>query len=642
MAVVKMLRISLLALKADRETLLHEMQRMGCVEVTDMPEGEVRETGTEEARLDGDIARLDDTLALIKKYDPDPSPSFGTLPEVTAAQTEQAYARQGDIFLSLSRLEALDRRRGELRSAQAQAEAALEQAEPWIGLDISPEGEETRHTVLFAGKVALRSMDALRLELSALACPPAVEEVGIVRDSACILAIAHSECAEEVRTALEKAGFERTAFAGMGKRKPLMYVADLRKELTAIADERAGLESETAELAKDIRSLKILRDALAVRRERAEAAERFAATGSAFYMRGWVPDKIADKVKNRLMALAPTASIEVTEPEDGEDPPVRLINSQVASAFEPVVEGFALPGYKSFDPTAIMAPFYACLFGMMVSDAGYGLVMAVVIPLFIKIKKIKFRNARTLYLLTYGGIMTVIWGIIYNSFFGFSPLPASLWLLDPVKNSLPVMGLCIGIGALHLLTGLGIAAYMNFKRGDPVAALTDQISWVLLLFGIGMLALPGLAKAGTILALAGAGIVLVMKGRDKKNIFKRLVSGLGALYGVSSWVSDLLSYIRLFGMGVATGIIAMVFNKLIGMVWDIGIIGKVIGAVLFIACHTFNLGINVLGAYVHACRLQYIEFFGKFYEEGGRAFKPLGGKTRYVSILDAPADGKAA
>jgi V/A-type H+/Na+-transporting ATPase subunit I len=642
MAVVKMRRISLLALKADREILLHEMQRLGCVEVTDVPDDQARDAGPDKARLEGQIARLDEALSLLKKYDTGSTPSFGTLPEVTAAQSEQAYVNRDALFLSVTRLEALDRRKGELRSAQAQASAALEQAQPWQSLDISPEGEGTRHTVMFAGKVTLRALDALKQDLAAMACPPALEEAGLFRDSVCILAIAHKDCAQETRVVLEKAGFERAAFAGMGNRTPREYIADLSGQLETIAKEQIQLESETSELSGGIGSFKILRDALSVRRERAEAAELFAATGSAFLMRGWVPEKTAEKVRARLTVLAPSCSVEITVPEEGDDPPVRLANSGLATAFEPVVEGFALPGYKSFDPTAIMAPFYACLFGMMVSDAGYGLVLAVVIPLFIKFKKIKFRNARTLYLLTYGGIMTIVWGVIYNSFFGFSPLPAGLWLLDPVKNSLPVMGLCIGIGALHLLTGLGIAAYMNFKRGDPVAALTDQISWVLVLAGLGMLALPGFASAGKILALTGAGIVLIMKGRDKKNILKRLMSGLGALYGVSSWVSDLLSYIRLFGMGVATGIIAMVFNKLIGMVWDIGIIGKVIGAALFVACHAFNLGINALGAYVHACRLQYIEFFGKFYEEGGRAFKPLGGKTRYVSILDTPADRKAA
>ena len=144
--------------------------------------------------------------------------------------------------------------------------------------------------------------------------------------------------------------------------------------------------------------------------------------------------------------------------------------------------------------------------------------------------------------------------------------------------------------------------------------------------------MPSLKEAGKIMAIASVAVILLMTGRDKRNPFKRLMSGLSALYGITGWVSDILSYMRLFGMGLATGVIGMVFNILIGMVWNAGIIGKPIAVVLFVVCHLFNLGINALGAYVHACRLQYIEFFGKFYEDGGKPFKPLDMQTRYVSI----------
>jgi V/A-type H+-transporting ATPase subunit I len=145
-----------------------------------------------------------------------------------------------------------------------------------------------------------------------------------------------------------------------------------------------------------------------------------------------------------------------------------------------------------------------------------------------------------------------------------------------------------------------------------------------------MLISPNLSVAGQYAALLGVVIVLLFAGRDKRNPLKRITSGLGALYGISGWIADLLSYMRLFGMGLATGVIGMVVNQLCGMVFQSGIVGKMIGAVLFVGAHAFNAGINILGAYVHSCRLQYIEFFGKFYEEGGRPFKPLNTSTRYV------------
>ena len=185
---------------------------------------------------------------------------------------------------------------------------------------------------------------------------------------------------------------------------------------------------------------------------------------------------------------------------------------------------------------------------------------------------------------------------------------------------------------IHLFAGVLAGAYQNIKNGDVIAAISDNISWLILLTGLGLLLLPSTAEIGKYLALIGCGIIIVMTGRDKKNPIKRLISGFGALYGITSWVSDILSYMRLFGMGLATGVIGMVFNLLIGMLWSGGIVAKIIAAVVFVVCHLFNLGINALGAYVHGCRLQYIEFFSKFYDDGGKAFKPLNMKTRYVSI----------
>ena len=282
-----------------------------------------------------------------------------------------------------------------------------------------------------------------------------------------------------------------------------------------------------------------------------------------------------------------------------------------------------------------MAPFYALLFGMMLSDAGYGLVMALAIPLLIKLKKPGKNSQKLLWVLFYSAIATVFCGAVYNTWFGFN-LPIKS-ILDPINDPMPVMVVCMGVGVIHLFAGLGVGMYMNVKRGKPQDAIFDQLSWMLLVSGLIMLVLGGtIGEIGKWMAIVGVAIILIWAGRAKsKNPFKRLISGLGALYGATSWISDILSYMRLFGMGLATGVIGMVINQLVGMVFSGGIVGAIIGSVLFVGAHTFNLGINALGAYVHSCRLQYIEFFGKFYEEGGVAFRPLTYQTRYVNIHEA-------
>ena len=297
-----------------------------------------------------------------------------------------------------------------------------------------------------------------------------------------------------------------------------------------------------------------------------------------------------------------------------------------------MVSGFSLPAPGTFDPTAIMTPFFVNFMGMMISDAGYGLMMAILIPILIMVRKPAPGTRRMLWLLTAGAVATIFWGALYNSWFGFAPFPS---LFDPMKNAMPIMMVCVAVGAVHLFTGMGVAAYLKIRQGKWRDAIYDHVSWAMILIGIGLLLILG-SQIGLYIALAGAAIILFSAGRYKtKNPIKRILSGLGALYGISGWISDLLSYMRLFGMGLATGVIGMVINILVGMVISHGIVGIILGSVAFIGGHLFNAAINTLGAYVHSCRLQYIEFFSKFYEDGGKPFRPLHETSRYVYIRDA-------
>ncbi len=634
MAIVKMKRLTLLAPVSDREKLMKALQRMGAVEI-ETPADEVREYVAEASRdvfeIGEEVKRLKWALGRLGKYDTDDKISFGVMPEIEESAADAAAARAGEIGALVSKLEYFERRLGELKSAETRVKAARAQYEPWAKFDAARAAlMPTRDMRYCAGAVPARALPALEDALRPLAATAQV--VSAERETALVVVAAHAECEKEALAALDDAGFERENFEALGDKTPAEYLAFLNGEADAIAAERGQIESDTAAMAGDIRDIKILIDLRQMDLERAEASARVAQTESVFLLRGWTPAEIADRVAEKIAKISPAAALELSDPLPEEEPPVRLQNGRLASPYENIVEGYSLPAYRGIDPTAVMAPFYACLFGMMLSDAGYGLIMALAIPLFIRKKGIKRENAKLLWVLFMGGLATIVWGLVYNTIFGFNWLPRRLWLLDSVGEPLLVMGICIGMGAIHLFAGLGVAAHMNIKRGDPLAAIWDQFSWIMVLCGLGLMFLPGTAMIGQYTALAGALIILLMAARDRKNPLKRLIGGLSALYGISSWLSDLLSYLRLFGMGLATGVIGMVFNQLIGMIWGGGIIGKVFAVVLFVFCHGFNLGINALGAYVHACRLQYVEFFGKFYEEGGKAFKPLSRKTRYVSI----------
>ncbi|MGI6700350.1 MAG: V-type ATP synthase subunit I [Christensenellales bacterium] len=635
MAIVEMRHLSLAALKSDREDLLWLMQTMQCVEVSPVEHEEKQLSLLTDASVE--LVRVKGAIDQLSRYAQKKGFSLVNLPpKITKGERERVAMEKDRLFEVVEELERINRQRGANRGQLARIQANREEIAPWRELHAMAEDFGDRGQItIYAGSIQTRNLVNLQDSISDL---PAGIEVGNVFGDRTLLLVAYDNSVEEeVRVALNTVDFSRESFAMLEGKTPFAYLSYLEEEEQKILASDILLDEQEQAFSSSLPDLKILHDLIVIEQKKNQVIH----TGSvdsdlAFMAQGWIPASLADEFKLRALKVAPYCAIEIREPLDDENPPVALQNGPFATAFEPVVEGFSLPDYRGIDPTAVMAPFYACLFGMMVSDAGYGLLMAVVLWLYLKINRIKVKNAKMLYLLLFGGLATVVWGIVYNTIFGFNPIPklAAYFPLDSVNDPMPVMALCIIVGAIHLFTGVGVAAYMNARKGDWVAVVSDQLSWAMLLIGLGLLVSP-LAHIGKWLAIAGAGIILLMTGRDSKNPIKRLISGLGALYGITGWVSDLLSYMRLFGMGLATGVIGMVFNTLISMVWSGGLLAKILAIVLFVGCHLFNLGINALGAYVHSCRLQYIEFFGKFYEDGGVPFRPLDLKTRFVDLSEA-------
>ncbi len=634
MAIVEMKRLTLLALLKDKEKLLHAIQRMGCIQITDIPEEGMQPFFTKAsglAKAEEEVSRLRWAIGKLGRFDKTKPPMLGGKPEVSREQAEEILSQKVRCMQILAAAESCEQRAGEYKGQEARLLSAIELLEPWTGLDIPvSQLHNTRDTVQQAGTIRRRALEETAAKWSGQ--PALLNQVGIYQETAYIHVIAHRSVAEALFNDLKAAGFTQAVFGDI-QGTPGQQVENWRKELNEVADRQRKLQEELAVLARELPSLKILYDTLCAQMDRLRASERFASTQSTFLMKAWVPQPLVKKVEEKIAQASPGCCMEFSDPEEGEEPPTLLQNHRNVAPFETVVAGFSLPSPFGIDPTFVMTPFFATFFGMMVSDAGYGLMMVIIIPLLLKLAKPSPGAKKLLWILAIGGVTTVFWGAMFNTWFGFGPLPI---YFDPVNNALPVMALCVGVGALHLFAGLGMGFYLNIRRGSLKEALYSQGSWFALIVGLGLLVLPMTATIGKLLAAAGAITILLTAGRGKSNNpFKRILSGLGALYGITGWISDLLSYMRLFGMGLATGVIGMVINQLVGMVFSAGPIGMVLGAGLFVGGHLFNAGINILGAYVHSCRLQYIEFFGKFYEEGGRPFSPLGEATRYVRISDA-------
>lgn len=640
MAIVEMKRFSLLAPRADKDKLLRAMQKMGCVEVTEIRNEGLREyVGRERGAVENAeerLSRIQWAISLLSRYEQTKKKGlagmFGGPQEASAKEAAAVADGAQAVMETVAACEECERHEGELRSRQTRANAQLQQLRPWLALDIPVERLAPTHdTVQFAGTLPASKREELEGAFAALAAR--LSWLGVQGEDAYLWAVVHRDDARAAQEALASVGFAAAQFADDHGTAAQQSDA-LKREIETIEAERGKVQQALREHAAALPQLRILYELTVQERDRLAAGMAFAQTQTAFLLEGWTPANAQARLEKKLRAVSPECSMEFTEPREGEEPPVLLHNNRFASAYEGIVASYSLPSPTGLDPTAIMAPFFACFFGMMVSDAGYGLVLAIFIPLVIRFLHPPKSMRNLMWVLAVGGVFTVIWGTIYDTWFGANLNPAFLRpiLINALEDPMKMMYVCVGMGLIHLFTGVFVGAYMNIRRGQPLAALFDQGFWIFLLVGIGLLLVPSAAGIGKVLAIGGAVGILLTAGRDRPTLVSKLIGGFGALYGISSWLGDILSYMRLFGMGLATGVIGMVVNMLCGLLFNAGVFGYIVGVPLLIFGHVFNAFINVLGAYVHSCRLAYIEFFSKFYEDGGVEFKPLALTPRYVSI----------
>ena len=353
--------------------------------------------------------------------------------------------------------------------------------------------------------------------------------------------------------------------------------------------------------------------------------------------------------------------LDIEDIKEDEEPPTLLSNNGFSSSVEGVLESYGLPHKGEFDPTTIMSFFYVFFFGMMLSDAAYGAIIA--IACFIVLKKFPRMGEgmhKTIKMFMFCGVSTVVWGILFGGYFGnvvdivsetfFGKLVTvpALWFI-PLNDPMRLLVYSLAFGVVHLFVGLGIKGYMELKEGRTLDFFCDVVLWFAFLIGLIMLLLPSdifasiaqtkivfppvLNTVAKALAIGGALGLVLMSGRESKNPILRIALGAYDIYNITGWLSDVLSYSRLLALGLATGVIASVVNQM-GSMFGKGIVGVIGFILVFLVGHTLNLAINLLGAYVHTNRLQFVEFFGKFYEGGGKPFEPFKSDTKYVTIQD--------
>lgn len=392
-----------------------------------------------------------------------------------------------------------------------------------------------------------------------------------------------------------------------------------------------------------------LGDYLSNMKERQDAESRSEHTDQVVFLTGWVP---VSKEKDLQKALAPfeqMAELKLTDPTEEDNPPIVLENRPCARPFEMLTVLYGAPVYGAVDPSFPMMPFFLLFFGMCYADAGYGLLITyIAIHYLKKYKKMPDSIKQALIMVKYCGYATIAFGAVTGSWMGdmidtfpflsfIRPVKDVFVLLEPMKDPMTLLGISLALGIVHIFFGICIAAYANIRDGKLFAACVDQGGWLalltgLLVFGAGSTIAPALLLPGKYLAVAGAVVLVLTQGREKPSIIGKITSGFLSLYNVTGYLGDVLSYSRLLALGLVGGAVAMIINLMSSLCAGTPYIGWIVALLIFIGGHVFSIVINILGAFVHPLRLQYVEFFGKFYSSGGTMFNPFCYRTDYVNI----------
>lgn len=634
-----MKHLRLLGMESEREALLKAMQDMECVEISSID-------GSEEALKSG-FAKPDDkalmsaqeasrayrtALASLDRFAPEKKGMFRKRQGVSRAAFFSAESEE-NARTAAETINKDTRRLGEIESERTKNEALRATLAPWLTVD-APLGGADGALAVFFGTVGLNvTDDALKALADSLDGLLTWQQASSDRSLRYLLVMCHGSVKERALSALRDLGFSTVSFRGM--------TGTAKENDKALAENLAALEKERQEIEQRIAGLGGKREALleasdraAIALRREEAKSRLVSTDKVFLLEGWLP---ADRCAEIEKTLKPfTCAIETREPTEDEYPqvPVQLKNNKLTRPLNMVTEMYSLPAYGTLDPNPLMAPFFILFYGIMMADMGYGLLMMIASVIISKKYRPKGTSGELFSLLGLCGISTFIMGALTGGFFGdfltqlvaiVSPgtvfaLPK---LFDPLDDLTMILIGSMALGMVQIVTGMAISLIEKCKRKKFLDAFFEEITWWIVFIGIALLAL---GKGAAVLYVGCALVLLgpIVQGKG----WGKLTGVFGSLYNhVTGYFGDILSYTRLMALMLAGSVIAQVFNMLAAMP------GNVIAFIIIsMLGNAMNFGLNLLGCYVHDLRLQCLEFFNKFYVDGGKPFRPMTLDTEYVDL----------
>lgn len=636
MAVSKMKKLTVLADRADLQSLIAKLCALRCVELSEEALGDA-ESGTALPRggdpsakqaLEKELAAVTEALTALHRY----AKSVKSLLDPKICTDVLRFDRMPEYAEARALLAAVSdklARRAQIKTARAETESRIQSLRPFAAAGIPLGMTETARCALLFGSLATgvtrAAAEAALADTSAM-----LTVLDETRAAPPICVICLKPELDRVQAALLPLGFVRAAFpAETGC--PSDEIRRAEAQAKALASEDAALVEALKQDAAQVGLLEILSDFV---KTKLAAADAMAQSGQSHYtalVTGYFPARRQKAVEKALAAF--DCDFAVADVPPGEEAPVELCNNGFAKNFEWVLGMYAYPAYGTYDPTFIMSIFYFIIFGLMFADAGYGLLLIVACFGAIRLLHPKPGMRAFLAMFGYCGISSMIWGVLLGSYFGDFPLAymqhmaampevpqtLALWF-DPLTDPMKFLILSLGVGAVHLIAGMAVKFSVIWKSGKLLDAVFDVSSWWVLFAGLGLLAVrPSIGKW---VALCGVLMLVLTQGRAEKKLPMKLIKGVGSLYDLISYGSDLLSYSRILALGLASAVIAQVVN-ILATLGGPSVGGFITMVLIFIVGHVMNLVINVLGTFVHTSRLQYIEFFNKFFVDGGRPFKPL-------------------
>ncbi|WP_071124660.1 V-type ATP synthase subunit I [Leptotrichia massiliensis] len=657
MAIVKMSKFDLVVFAEQRAKVLKKLQKFKEVNFVDIElhdengelskdavEGVTKYVNNEElTHIDERLYQLSNAISLIKKYD-ERKTRLRDVIHGNENYTFDELARKAltyDWKKVSSELNKIGTQYSQIKSEISKKYMRYDEIDLWERLDVNPkELKNLKKVNTFLGTVPIKLKGSFIDGISELD-KTYYEELKIVKDEVYYLVIASIDESEKEKLAEV---FRNSSFTVENldiDAVPQDYKNELQKEISELKKEKRRLKAQIKTYSEDLTDLQAVYEYMQNKKLRIVESEKLAQTENTILIKGWIPtEKVSEFEKVIKDEAGDNYYLTFTDADrDDATVPIKLKNGKVASTFENLTGMYAYPRYNEIDPTPLFTPFYILFFGMMGADVGYGLVLLLATMFVLKVVNLSSQMRKSIKFFFYLSFSVIFWGLLYGSYFG-ATIPGMWRLVDPASQYNDLLIGSIVFGVVHIFVGLAIKAYMLIRDGKSLEAVYDVLFWYMALIG-GMLFLifklmnlsAVVANVSMWVMIAGMAGIVLTGGREAKGVGAKLGGGLYSLYGISSYVGDFVSYSRLMALGLSGGFIASAINMIAGMIggnW----FGMIFIPVILIVGHLFNMFLSFLGAYVHTSRLMYVEYFGKFYEGGGKPFKDFRTENKYINLDD--------